>query len=234
MSVREKICKLLEEKLNAIIPGTEMVEIYRKHIMAMTDERLEAWIQALENGIQDYPDMDKPAELVSMIVPNFDKKNIISVDRNLKLAEKWGHPFFERCWLTNPTTKKTTLTNRRYLTLLLPVRRQSQTLDAKISLPSDNKHVDDMTNQVTGESKGSSISYPELQMLDAQGMEKVIYEFMKIRGGDEEALRIATRDLIESGEFSQAVLDDVNSTAKVNLTLQRLLTGMHVKNNVAG
>lgn len=232
MNIREKIINHLADRLNDIVPGSEMIRVYKDRIMSMTDAQLEAWIQALENGVQDYPDMSKPATFVTLIVPNLDKKNDLNIERNLKLAKKMGHEFFQQCWLTNPVTGQTSLTNRRYLTMLLPIRRQAQTLDAKISLASDTKQVDDLTGQVTGDSKASSISYPELQMLDAQGLKYTLFELIKIRGGDEEALRITTKSLQETGIFSQTELDELDTTAKVNRALSVLLKGMHLNNNL--
>lgn len=232
MNIREKIIKLLQSRLNDIIPGSQMIQVYEDLIRKMTDVQLEAWIQALENGVQDIPDPSKPATYVSLIVPNLDKKNDLNIERNLKLAKKMGHEFFQRIWITNPVTNQTSLTNRRYLTMLLPIRRQAQTLDAKISLAADTKSVDDLTGQVTGDSKASSISYPELQMLDAQGLKSTLYELLKIRGGDEEALRVATKSLQETGMFSQEELSNMDSVAKVNKALATLLRGMHLNNNL--
>nr|DAS95062.1 MAG TPA: hypothetical protein [Caudoviricetes sp.] len=232
MAVREKIIQHLTSRLNDIIPNTDMVKVYTKLINEMSDAKLEAWIQSLENGVLDQPDLSKPATLVTIIAPNLDKRNDLNIERNLKLAEKMGYSFFERCWLTNPVTGQCSLTNRRYLTMYLPIRRQAQTLDAKISLAADNKHVDDLTGQVTGDSKGSSISYPELQMLDAQNLKATLYELMKIRGGDEEALRISTRQLMETGTFSQEELNGLDSVAKVNKALSILFKGMHIGNNL--
>lgn len=143
-----------------------------------------------------------------------------------------GHNFFEQVWLTNPTTGKTILTNRPYLSVLLPIRRQSQTLDAKMGMPDNDQQVDDLTGQVTGNSKESSISYPEIQMLDAQGLEKTILELVKPRGGDEEAWRLMKRELIERGEFSQEMLDQLDSRAKVNDAFSHILNGMHIRNNL--
>lgn len=190
------------------------------------------FIQALENGVQDYPDLNKPSTLITLIVPNLDKTNRLNITRNLALAKKMGHSFFEQVWLTNPTTGKTILTNRPYLSVLLPIRRQSQTLDAKMGMPDNDQQVDDLTGQVTGNSKESSISYPEIQMLDAQGLEKTILELVKPRGGDEEAWRLMKHELIERGEFSQEMLDQLDSRAKVNEAFSHILNGMHIRNNL--
>ena len=40
------------------------------------------------------------------------------------------------------------------------------------------------------------------------------------------------RQIIESGEFNNEVLDNVDTRAKVNQTLHHILSGMHIRNNV--
>ena len=186
----------------------------------------------MENGVQDYPDVTKPATTITLIVPNLDKQHRLNITRNLKLAEKMGHDFFEQVWLTNPTTGQTTLSNRRYLCMDLPVRRQAQTLDTKISVADDDTQVDDFTGQVTGDSKGSSISYPEVQMLDAQGLQNTLNELLRVRGGDNEAWRLMKNNLIKYGSFSQEELATLDSRAKVNDAFARILEGMHIRNNL--
>lgn len=232
MSVKEKIIKHISSRLNDLLPGTKTVDAYVNTINKMTDKELEAFIVALENGVSDNPDPRKPMALISLIAPNLVKGPQLDVDRNLKLAEKMGYNFFEQLWLTDPTTGLTTLTNKKYLCMHLPVRRQAQTLDHKISVAADDTKVDDLTGQVTGESKGSGISYPEIQMLEAQGLPNTINELIRARGGDEEAWRIMKRQIIESGEFNNEVLDNVDTRAKVNKTLHHILSGMHIRNNV--
>lgn len=232
MDIRKKIIAKIKDRLNDIIPNTPCIGLYEKVITEMTDEELENWVQALENGVQDFPDMNQPATTISLIVPNMDKQNRLNIGRNLKLAEKMGHSFFEQCWLTNPVTGQCALTNRRYLVMDLPVRRQAQTLDAKISVADNDHQVDDLTGQVTGDSKGSSISYPEIQMLDAKGLENTILELLKPRGGDEQAWRLMKQRMINQGSCSLEEIEQLDSRAKVNQAFGNFLHGMHIRHNL--
>nr|DAT15819.1 MAG TPA: hypothetical protein [Caudoviricetes sp.] len=230
--LKQKIIKHIQSRLNDLIPNTPMLALYEKTINNMSDRELESWIQALENGVLDEPDLNKPYTTITLIVPPLDPSNSLDIGRIKKLTDKMGYNFMERCWLTNDVTGQTTLTNRRYAHLLLPVRRQAQTLDNKISLPEGDKIVDDLTGQVTGDSKGASLSYPEIQMLDAQGLDNVILELIKTRGGDEDALRLMKRRLLETGEVQQEEIDQLDSRAKVNETTRHILAGMHIKSNL--
>lgn len=232
--VRQEILNVITKRLNAIIPNTPTVDAYAKALDKMTDKELALWIKALENGIKDVPDMDlnAPSDTIIILAPNLDKKNQLNMKRNLALAKAMGHDFFEQCWVTNPVTHQCTLSNRKYMVMDLPVRRQAQTLDEKISLPEDDTHVDELTGQVTGESKGASISFPEVQMLVAQNLTHTLEELLRVRGGDQTAWSVMKRDLIENGEFSLSRLEGLDSRAKVNQSLSTIMTSMHIKNNL--
>lgn len=230
--VKRKIIEIIKDRLNDIIPNTPIIQAYEDTINNMTDTELEHWIIALENGVLDFPDVNQPSATINIVVPNLDKNNRLNINRNLALAKKMGYDFFEQCWLTNPITGKTTLTNRRYLSLLLPIRRQAQTLDHKISVAENDKKIDDLTGQVTGESKGAGLSYPEVQMLDAQGLTQTSYELLKARGGDEASWRLMKNRLLITGEVTLTEIDQLDSRAKVNDTFQHFLAGMHIKSNL--
>lgn len=229
--VKEAIIALLEKRLNAMVPGTKTVDAYRETIMGMSESQLENWILALENGVQDFPDMSKPSATVTLVVPNMGDQ-IMDIERNKKLAEEMGVNFFERCWITDPVTGQCYLTNRKYITLLLPVRRQAQTLAHKIAVTTSDTNIDDLTGQVTGDSKESSISYPEIQMLAAQGLTSTLEELVKVRGGDQTAWSYMKQGLTTTGEFNAATLDNINSRAKVNDALKWYLQGAHIKSNL--
>lgn len=232
LAIKKKIIAHISDRLNDMVPGTPTVQAYEKFIMGLSDKQFEEWILALENGVLDFPEPNKPVAGINIIVPNGSGHGQLDVGRNLKLAKKMGHEFFEQIWLTNPTTGRTTLSNRRYLCMHLPIRRQAQTLDHKISVSNGDSQVDDLTGQVTGDAKGAAISYPEVQMLESQGLVHTINELTKTRGGDEEAWRMMKRNLIDTGNFSTEILDRMDTRAKVNKAFYNILSGMHIKNNV--
>mgnify|MGYP000994375955 FL=1 len=111
------------------------------------------------------------------------------------------------------------------------MRRQIQTLVNKISIPEDNKHVDEMTDQPTGVSKGSSISFPEILVMYAAGHEKAIEEMIKVRGGDLKALQIMEKSIHETGGASLQVIGKAGTRVKSTETLAILMKGAHLDNN---
>lgn len=217
--------------LSMIAPGSEFIPVYKKILEEMPQKQFEAYIERLRNGVAAVPDLTQPRELLTLVVPNMGKVKLDNA-RNLEIAEKWGHPFFEEIWVTDPVTHQTYLTNKKYLIIDAPVSRQAQTLDHKISVAKHNRQVDDRTNQSTGESKGASLSYPEVQILLSRGLEKTTLEMMKFRGGDETAFRVMNKHLQETGKFSQALFDDVDTRAKASVTASVYLKAMHLDNQL--
>jgi hypothetical protein len=212
----EEILKFID----MILPGSDNVAIYTELLGKLTDSEFEAYMRKLE--IEE--------ECLSIVSANQQKPRL-SLQRNLEVAKKLGHSFFERLWLTDPHTGTTYLTPIPYMVIDLPLRRQAQRLEKKVSIPHDNFHTDVMTGQATGPSKGASLSFPELQVLYAQGLESTIEELIKFRGGDEEAYRAMNKAIVNQGSV---YLDTVrgNSRVKSTETLSAFLKAAHLDNNL--
>lgn len=223
------LCKMIDE----IYPAGNMSKIYRSTLGKLSDDQFDAYIERLRNGISLNPDLDKPRELVTLIVPNLTK-NRISVDHLTDVADKWGVKLFERIWITDPVTGDTYLTNRKHLILTLPVARQAQTLEKKISVAKDNKHIDSRTNQpaASSDSKASALSYPETQLLLSLGLDKTVTELLKFRGGDQFGFRIMNKHLVETGVFDQTTFDNIDTRPKAVDTFSSYLFAMHLNNTL--
>jgi hypothetical protein len=204
--------------IDALLPGSPNKKIYEDRLAKMSDKDFEAFIGRLESE----------EEVLSLIAPNLDDFKL-TVANNLKVAERIGHNFFERLWLTDHITGKTYLTPVPYLVIDLPLRRQQQMLVKKISIPEDNKHVDELSGQPTGPSKGARISFPELQVLFAQNMDKSLTELIKLRGGDEKAFRAMNAKVIETGGVSVDQIASAGTKVKSTQTLGTLLRAMHLR-----
>jgi hypothetical protein len=212
--------KVILEWMNQIDPSGVNTKQYEQFFANMDDKAFDAYIEAIE----------KEEDYVSVTMPNLGDTKI-TTENNLKLGEKLGINFFQRIWYTDPATGVTALTPQKYLVVELPVRRQIQTLVNKISIPEDNKHVDEMTDQPTGVSKGSSISFPEILVMYAAGHEKAIEEMIKVRGGDLKALQIMEKSIHETGGASLQVIGKAGTRVKSTETLAILMKGAHLDNN---
>lgn len=195
--------------------------IMERYFRGMDDAQFAAYIDRL----------DSRDEMIHLYVPN-KAKHDVDISRNLNIAEKLGHSFFERLWMTDPKTGQLMLTPKKYMVIHLPLRRQEQTLDKKISIPENNRVIDDLTGQPTGASKGSAISFPEFQVLHSKNMDRSLEELFKVRGGDEKAFREHNRLIMQTGVGRLDVVAQMPTKVRSTQTLADALKGMHLSNTL--
>ncbi len=206
--------------INKLTPGSDNSSIYKDKFSKMSDKEFDTFISKLESGEAFLP----------IIEPNFHGS--VTVENNLKLAEELGHNFFEKIWMGATKDRPAYLTPIEYLVVDLPVRRASQTIVKKISVPDDNKVIDNVTAQPTGDSKGAKISYPELQVAAAMGLDNAMVELMKYRGGDINGRRAYEALISKTGTASQKVLDGYSSGVESTKSLKTFLTSMMLQNTL--
>jgi hypothetical protein len=221
MGNREAATKAILKYIEKIIPGSPNTNMYKELLGNLSDKAFDEYMKKLQSG----------EETLYMVTPNLADYSV-DVQRNIEIAKELGHSFFEKLWLTDPITGQTYLTPVEYFVIDLPLRRQVQLLVKKVSIPEDNKHLDQLTGQPTGPSKGSKISFPELQVLFAQGLDNTISELIKFRGGDEKAYNAMNRSIYATGGVSLANLEKTPTKVKAVTTLSTLLKAMHLDNTL--
>jgi len=221
MGNRKAATEFILKYIDKLLPGNPNRARYEEMFTAMSDRQFDQFMQQLESGEVN----------LSIISPNLTKDRL-DLERNLKIAKELNHEFFQRLVLTDPTTGMTYLTPIRYMVVDLPVRRQVQLLQKKVSIPENNKHVDDLSGQATGASKGSKISFPELQVLFAQNLDYTITELIKFRGGDAKGFNAMNRSIYETGGASIEHLGQAGTKVKSVTTLSTLLKAMHLDNTL--
>lgn len=230
MASRQEVTAFIVGSIAEIIPGdTYNSDLTKKRLDAMSDAEFDEYVRALakpttEEGIATQ-------EILPFYSPNL-KDPRITMTNLLKVADLIGFEFFEQLWLTDPQTGRVFLTPQKYLVLDMTVRRQAQMLTKKSSIPENSRHVDEMSGQVTGKSKGSKISFPELQAQLAQGLEHTLIEEIKVRGGDRAAQVEFDRQLIENGEASIVDVTEGGGVTKSTSTVGILLRGMMIDNDI--
>lgn len=230
MASRQEVTLFIVSNMAKIIPGdTYNADLTKKRLDAMSDAEFDSYIRSLakpttEEGIATQ-------EILPFYSPNL-KDPRITMKNLLQVAEEIGHKFFEQLWLTDPQTGRVFLTPQEYLVLNMTVRRQAQMLTKKSSIPADARHVDEMSGQVTGKSKGSKISFPELQAQLAQGLESTLIEEIKVRGGDRQAQVEFERQLIETGETSIVDVTQGGGVTKSTSSVSIWLRGMMIDNDI--
>src|SRR5690606_10959683 len=133
---------------------------------------------------------------------------------------------FHRIWCQDEDGNEY-LTPIEYMVLPQMVRRQEQSLVKKISVAENNQHVGDFTGQPTGDSSASSISYPQMRMIHAQGGQYQPVVFYNARGGDDTMYRDVERQV---GLPGKSRLTAVAEQAEVQAltTLRTYLKAMHL------
>lgn len=213
--------KLIIDYINLILPDKSNEPLYKTMFAILNDKEFEQFINDLDTGRQK----------LCVIVPQMSKTKI-DVKRNLELGKKIGVEFFQRIWIPENNGVPKYLTPITYLVMDLPLRKASQILDKKISIPEHNNTIDNLTGQPTGDSKGSRVSYPELQVLASMGLDKTITEFYKYRGGDVRGYQAMSMSIYRTGAVSLEEMKKYQSGVESTKTLKTYLTGMHLENTL--
>lgn len=208
--------------IELMLPGSANTQMYKDLFAAMSDKDFDEFVSKLESK----------AIHLAVVAPNMSEPQL-SVKRNLQIAkEKYKHDFFERIWIHGADGTPPYLTNQKYLVILLPLRRQAQLLTKKVSIPQDNRSVDDMTGQPTGSSKGSKLSFPEIQITMSHDLVHSTTELIKYRGGDIKGFDALNAEFSRSGGVSQKSIEHLGSTVKSAQSLSNFLKAMHLDNTL--
>lgn len=207
--------------IDKLAPGGENKQLYIDKFSKMNNEEFDLFISGLKDG----------TVRLAVISPNFSK-NEVSLERNFKLAKELKHDFFKRIWVPETKDMPAYLTPKKYMVLNLPLRRQAQLLDKKVSIPEDNNSIDNLTGQPSSKYKGAKISFPEVQVMAALNMENTLTELLKYRGGDQRGFNAMNTVISRTGSVSLKAIEPYSGTVKATQSLSTFLTGMHLKNNL--
>ena len=219
---RKEVERFITESIDAIIPDGENKRLYDRFFSRLSDRQFDTFMRDLEEGKTH----------LSIIVPNYSKKGDLSLERNFKVAKKLGVKFFQKLWIGPKEDEPRYKTPVEYMVIDLPFRRLAQLLVKKISIPEDNKHIDELTFQPTGKSKASKISYPELQVLTALDLDNSIVELLKYRGGDKRGWMALNILIDRQGGVRQSVLEPYSSGVESTKVLKTYLTAMHLRSTL--
>jgi len=221
MANRKKAEEFILKYIDMIAPGGDNKKLYTDLFKSMSDKQFKDMMHNLERG----------KLTLSVIDPN-TRKSKISIENNYKVAKKLGFDFYQRLVIRNKEGIEDYITPNKFLIMSLPIRRAAQLLTKKISIPSNDKRIDLTTGAVTGDSRGSKLTMPEVQILAGMGLNKSIVELMKYRGGDLGAKNAMSALLMKQGSVSQETLDKYSTGVKSTQTLSAYMNAMHLKNNV--
>lgn len=219
MTNRKKAEEMILKMVGEIDPSGYNQTLYKDKILpSMSNQDFDLWMRGMR---------DKTKFLV-MFKPMYEAKDI-TIENNFKVAEKYGLKFYEKLIFSGSKSDPDHMTATEALVVDLPYRRQSQTLVKKISVPGNNKTIDQLTYQPTGASKGAKISYPELQVLIGMKLDKSIEEMTQIRGGDRGGFSAYNAMIMRYGRANLSALEPYRTGVESTRTLKIYLSSMHIK-----
>jgi len=222
MSKRKDTEEFILNYIAKVVTGDENISLYRDLFKSMTNEQFDKFMVDLR---------DKKTTL-GVIIPNGSKTIKVSIENNLKLAKELNFDFFQHLQVSANGNIPAYTTPNKYMVMRLPIRRAAQLLSKKISIPEDSKSIDSLTGQVTGKSKASKLTLPEVQILLGLGLNDSIKELMKIRGGDLGASNAHDAMLYKQGYATQAEIEKYSTKVVSTKTLKSYLNGMHIRSTL--
>lgn len=218
MSNRKAAEAVILTRIEQMAPGGPTPQIYRDLFAKMDDPAFDNFMQRL-----------KRREIRPAIISANLTEPKLTIENALAMGKEMGHAFYQRIQITpNDGVSPAYLTNKRYLVLDLPYRRQAQLLEKKIRIPKHNRSIDDLTGQPSGESKGSKLSSPEVQVLAALDLPEMITEYMKYRGGDVKGFDAMANMIDKTGGVAMASIEHLAGGVESTRTLETYLTAMHI------
>lgn len=208
------ILKVIQE----IDPSGYNTEKYKEIFKEMNNTEFDSYMKAIEKGEK---------QLVIFVPPS--NKTKITIENNLNVGKKYGVKFFHKLTVNDPVTSSVYQNPIEYMILDLPVRRQSQNLIKKTSIPPNNRSIDMTTYQPTGNSKGAKVSAPELQILNAMQLDNSLMELIKFRGGDKGGFNAYNAMMLRYGSVNLASIKPYATGVESTRTLKTYLAAMHLK-----
>lgn len=218
---RTEVTAFILKNLDAILPGNSDVPRYKAFLEGMTDKAFSEYMKDLGTG----------NKFLTITAPNGTKPGL-SHERNLELGDKLGIPFFQKLWFEGKGDMPSYQTPNEFLVVRVPVRLASQRLQKKMSVPKTQRVINALTGQPTGDSKGASISFPELRVCASMGLEKTMVELMKYRGGDARGGAAYNASLMRTGRVNLQAISHFASGVESTNTLKTFLLSAHLRNSL--
>ena len=222
ISKRDKVEKYIlgvMDDIGELIKNDDNKLRYQKLFKGMSDAEFNEFMIALKDNKTQ----------ISVILPNHITK--FTTNDAMAFAKKRNVKIFSRVRFCDPHTGREYLTKYEMMILTLPVRRLSQYLFHKISLPDGDSHTNPVTGQVIPPDKGAALSAIETSVLASKGLTTSIVELLRIRAGDMAAYRAMKYTIEENGKVS---LKDIPMTGRPrsSITVSRYLNALGISSNI--
>lgn len=192
MTNREQAELYILELMSQLDPSGFNTERYTKLFKSMSNQKFDEFMHLLKAG------KTQLSIQLPNVITNITTNDVIAIAKKRKVK------LFEKIVFHDSHTKRKYTTKYPMLILNLPIRRLSQYLFHKISLPEGDQRVNPVSGQVIPPDKGAAISAIETQVLASKGLETSVVELIRVRSGDLNAYRSFKHQIEESGESKLA------------------------------
>lgn len=217
---RKKFEEYVLDVMGKLTKGGGNRTIYERLFKAMDDKQFDAFIEQLENG-----------RCLSIWLSNYDPKEMLVFEDLLKLAKQEGFEIEQQLIIYDDETGIKTMTAHKAIVGIAEVRKQRQMLIKKFSAATNDNTIDDLTGQVTGDSRSTGISQPEITVLRNLGLNIMANELYNVKGGDQAALKAYKNDLLTTGRTTTNGSLRKGDIPKVLKTAHYLMRGRLLDNN---
>lgn len=192
--------------------GQANSDIYLNLFKSMSNKQYKEWFnQHLATGI------------LNVVIPH-DGSVKVTTRKNIQLIEKHGGKILGPLTITTPE-EGTRITPIDFYCIDMPVRVPTQSVEKGMAV-SESKSVNELTGQRASASK---MTPPETGLLYGLGLDSVLEEIVRNRGGDQGLERALTTMMAKKGEVSMDEISGFEEGVTSTRTLSSFFKGIHIK-----
>jgi hypothetical protein len=221
MANRKAFEKLVLDRMGRVTDGGGNKVIYERIFKEATDEQIEGMVKWLEQG-----------NSLPIWSPGGIKKEELRYETLMKLCELDKVKIMQRVISYDEDTNIMSMSPNEAIVGRSELRAQRQFWAKKFNAAKNDYKIDDLTGQVSMESRATGISMPEITVLRGLGLTTMANELYNVKGGDQDALKAYKNDLLTTGKTTTDGSLRKGSGTKVLSTVHYLLRGRLIDNNI--
>lgn len=221
MANRKAFEKLVLDRMGRVTASGNNRVIYESIFKQSSDADIEALVQFLEQG-----------NSLPVWSPGGIKNEELNYDTLMKLCELDKVKIMQRVISYDEDTNIMSMSPNEAIVGRSELRAQRQFWAKKFNAAKNDYKIDDLTGQVSMESRATGISMPEITVLRGLGLPTMANELYNVKGGDQDALKAYKNDLLTTGKTTTDGSLRKGSGTKVLSTVHYLLRGRLIDNNI--
>lgn len=218
---RKAFEKLVLDTMGRVTKGGGNRTIYERIFKVCTDEQIEGMIQWCEQG-----------NSLPVWSPGGVPAEELHFDTLMGLCNEFKVKIMQRIISYDEDTGIMSMSPNEAIVGRSELRAQRQFWAKKFNAAKNDYKIDDLTGQVSMESRATGISMPEITVLRGLGLNIMANELYNVKGGDQDALKAYKNDLLTTGKTTTDGSLRKGSGTKVLSTVHYLLRGRHINNNI--